>query len=270
MFLTKNINGVEIAYDESGFSEGPAVVLLTGWAHDMRLYDELLPYLTQKHWVIRANWRGHGPSRDNIEDFGIKEQVRDTLTLLDLLGVDQCFLVSHSHGGWAALELVDKMGKERARGLLMIDQIMTAPPPEFASCLKSMQSKRSWRAARRALFEDWIAHSQNKPLHDHIKYSLSSFGFEMWSLSCRVIASAYEAWDNPMGRMRQITQPPAIRHIFSHPLNKPEYRQLHERFAVEHPWFSYTDLEGETHFPSLEIPEKVAHEIEDLLRQTSE
>lgn len=269
MFCTKTINGVEIAYDESGFSEGPPIVLLTGWAHDMSLYDELLPYLAQKHWVIRVNWRGHGLSRDKIDDFGVEEQVNDTLALLGLLEVDQCLLVSHSHGGWAGLALADKMGKERVRGLLMIDQIMTPPPPEFASCLQLMQAKDTWRGARRALFEDWIAHSQNKPLHDHIRYSLSSFGYDMWSLSCRVIADAYATWGTPMGRMSKITQPPPIRHVFSHPLNRPDYRQLHKDFAEKHPWFSFTDLAGETHFPSLEIPEKVAQEIEDLLSQSN-
>ncbi|KAF5707509.1 1H-3-hydroxy-4-oxoquinaldine 2,4-dioxygenase [Fusarium globosum] len=269
MFCTKKINGVEIAYDESGFNEGPPIVLLTGWAHDMRLYDELRLCLSKNHWVIRVNYRGHGPSRDKIDDFGVEEQVADTLALLDLLDVDQCLLVSHSHGGWVGLELADRMGKERVRGLLMIDQIMTTPPPAFAVCLQEMQSKHTWRAARRALFDDWIAHSDIKPLNDHIRYSLSSFGFDMWSLSCSVIAKAYDNWGTPMGRMSKLKAPPLIRHIFSHPLNQPGYRELHDEFAQKNSWFSFTDLEGKSHFPSLEIPEKVAHEIEDLLSQST-
>lgn len=267
MFLTRKINGVEIAYSECGFGEGPAIVLLTGWAHDMSLYDDVVPHLVGKHRVVLVNYRGHGPCRDPMRDFGVEEQVNDTLALLDELRVDQFHLVSHSHGGWPALELVDKLGPERVRCLLMIDQIMTSPPPEFATCLEEMQSQHTWRAARKALFDDWTAHGDAQALKGHIRYSMSSFDYDMWSLSCRVIKRAYDAWGNPMGRMDKIANPTLIRHIFSHPLNKPEYRDLHEQFAKEHPWFSWIDLKGETHFPSLEIPAQVAHEIEDLIKQ---
>lgn len=266
MLLTKQINGVEICYDESGFSDGPAIVLLAGWAHDLRLYDELLPYLSPTHWVIRVCWRGHGPSRDSVGPFGIEEQVSDTLALLDLLEVDQFYLVSHSHGGWPALELADKLGQGRLRCLLMIDQIMTPPPPAFAKDLEAMQSKDTWRAARRALFDNWIGESQNKPVQDHFQFVMGSYGHEMWALSCQVIGKAYGTVGSPMDRMSKIANPPPIRHIFSHPLNKPEYRELHDEFAKEHSWFSYTDLKGETHFPSLEIPGKVAQEIEDMIK----
>ncbi|KAM0540643.1 hypothetical protein ACHAPJ_013554 [Fusarium lateritium] len=269
MLSSKRINGVEICYDESGYDDGPAIVLLTGWAHDVSLYNELLPYLAKKHWVIRVGWRGHGPSRDKIEDFGILEQVNDTLALLEQLGVDQFYVVSHSHGGWAALELVDSIGKPRVRGVVMIDQIMTAQPPEFEAALHNMQCAAVWRSARKSLFTDWIAHSDNQPVLDHIIFSLSSFGYDMWSLSCRVISNAYATWGSPLGRMATFSNPSPIHHIFSHPLNKPEYRQLQQDFAKKHSWFTYKDLEGETHFPSLEIPDRVAEEIEDLIRKTS-
>ncbi|KAK6210925.1 hypothetical protein LQW54_005803 [Pestalotiopsis sp. IQ-011] len=69
-----------------------------------------------------------------------------------------------------------------------------------------------------------------------------------------------------MDRMRGIANPPPIRHVFSHPLDSPAYRQLHEDLAKEHSWFSYADLEGETHFPSVEIPGKVCEQIKDLIK----
>ncbi|TPX15268.1 uncharacterized protein E0L32_004545 [Thyridium curvatum] len=265
MLLTKEINGIEICYDESGFASGPAVVLLSGWAHDLRLYNEMLPLLAPNHWVIRVCYRGHGPSRDTIADFGVEEQFHDTVALLDSLGVNQMYLVSHSHGGWPALEMADRLGKSRVLCLLMIDQIMTPPPPQFAAGLQAMQQKETWRAARQGLFQDWLAGSDSKPVKDHFLYCMGSYGYEMWSLSCRVIAAAYGAHGSPMGRMAKIASPPPIRHVFSHPLDSPEYRQLHEKFAQEHPWFSYTDLKGETHFPDLEIPDRVVEQLEDLI-----
>ena len=87
----------------------------------------------------------------------------------------------------------------------------------------------------------------------------------MWSLSCQVIEQAYQTHGSPMRRMAKMADQPLIRHIFSHPLNGPEYRRVHEDFSKEHPWFSYKDLKGETHFPSCEIPKQVCEELEDLI-----
>jgi pimeloyl-ACP methyl ester carboxylesterase len=267
MYLTKQINGVEICYDECGTADRPALVLLTGWAHDIRLYDELLSYLSHDHWVIRVCWRGHGPSRDAIDDFGVEEQISDTIGLLDALEVDKFYLVSHSHGGWPALGIADKLGRDRVLCLLMIDQIMTPPPPEFAVGLQAMQAKETWKAARQGLYDNWTAGSGNKAVENHYIYSFGSFGHRMWALSCRVIAAAYQEYGTPMRRMEMIRNPPLIRHIFSHPLNQPEYRKIHEELSRKHSWFSFADLKGETHFPSLEIPEKVALQIEQLVQE---
>jgi hypothetical protein len=66
--------------------------------------------------------------------------------------------------------------------------------------------------------------------------------------------------------MSKITSPPPIRHIFSHPLQVPEYRQLHEDYQANQPFFSFTDLGGETHFPDLEIPEKCVDQVEEMIR----
>lgn len=269
MYLTKKVNGVEICYDECGTAGGPALVLLSGWAHDLHLYDELLPYINHKYWIIRVCWRGHGQTRDDVGDFGVNEQVYDTLGLLDSLEVDKFYLVSHSHGGWPALEILDQLGKDRVLFLLMIDQIMTSPPPEFAAGLETMQAKETWKTARQSLYDSWAAGSDCKEVQNHFIYSFGSFGHRMWALSCRVIASAYQAHGTPMSRMEAIKNPPPIRHIFSHPLNKPEYRDLHEVFNQTHSWFSYADLKGNTHFPSLELPGKVAEQIDDLVQEVA-
>lgn len=266
MYLTKTINGIDICYDESGYADGPVVVLVSGWAHDLRLYDHMLPYLVRNHRVIRINWRGHAPDRNYTEDFGVNEQVKDTIGLLNELGINQFYLVSHSHGGWPALEIADKLGPDRVLRLLMVDQIMTPPPAEFAAGLGAMQDPKTWVAARKGLFENWLAGSKNQAVHDHLNYCMGSYGFHMWSLSCRVIEGAYKAHRSPMERMRKIGNPPPIRHVFSHPLEVLEYRQLHERFARENPWFSFTDLKGETHFPSVELPQRVCEELEDLIK----
>ncbi|KAK0386552.1 hypothetical protein NLU13_6387 [Sarocladium strictum] len=266
MPLVKSVNGVDICYDQAGYAEGPPIVLMSGWAHDMRLYDKMIPFLTPNHRIVRFNWRGHAPRRDYTEPFGVEEQVSDALAILEALEVDQFHLVAHSHGGWPALELADQLGGTRVLSLLMIDQIMSPPPPEFAAGLAAMQGKDTWLAARKGLFENWLSGSKHRDVHDHLTYCMGSYGHDMWALSCRVIEKAYGTHGSPMQRMKKIANPPPIRHVFSHPLKSEAYRQLHKEMAAEYPWFSFTDLKGETHFPSLEVPEKVCAEIESLIK----
>ncbi|KAH8168442.1 alpha/beta hydrolase fold domain-containing protein [Sarocladium implicatum] len=263
---TKIINGFEIAYEDAGSAQGPAVVLLTGWAHDLGLYDEMVPLLVSNHRVIRMSWRGHSPSREAVPDFGVEEQFADAIGLLEALGVQEMYLVSHSHGGWPALELADRLGAQRVRCLVMIDQIMTSPPPAFASGLKAMQEPETWIQARQDLFTHWLGASSSNPVKDHLEHNLGSFDHRMWALSCRVIEEAYGTHGSPMGRMEKMRDAPPIRHIFSHPLDVPEYRELHGKFKEEHAFFSYTDLNGETHFPDLEIPQRCVEEIEDMIK----
>lgn len=269
MYLTKTVNGVEICYDQAGFACTPPIVLVSGWAHDMRLYDRMVPLLVPKHTVVRINWRGHSINRDYEQDFGVEEQVADTIAMLKALGIDKFYLVAHSHGGWPALELADSLGKDRVLALLMIDQIMTAPPPPFQKGLMEIQDPKTWNIARQSLFENWLAGSTNEHVIDHIAYSMGSFGYHMWSLSCKVIEKAYATHTSPMSRMKKITNPPPIRHVFSHPLESQEYRKIHEDFAKENSWFSYKDVEGETHFPSVEVPESVVQQLEDLITSAS-
>lgn len=266
MPLTKTLNEVEISYDQSGYADGPPILLLTGWAHDMSLYDDMVPLLAPKHRVIRFSWRGHSPCRDYIKPFGVEEQVNDTLALLQALEVEEFHLVAHSHGTWPALELVDRLGRVRILSLLIVDEIMSPPPPVFAAGLKAMQEKDTWLAARKGLFENWLAGSKVKAVNDHLLYCMSSYGYDMWSLSCQVIEKAYETHGSPMERMKKFNDPPPIRHAFSHPINSEAYRRLHENMAADYAWFTYTDLKGDTHFPSLEIPDKVCNEIESLIR----
>ncbi len=265
MTTTMTLDGVQIAFDESGTAaHGPALVLLTGWCHDHRYYDRLVDHLVPDHRVIRISWRGHGPDRTPVSDFGVAEQVSDTIALLDALGVDTFVPVSHAHGGWAALDMAEELGPERVPRMMIVDLIMTRMPPEFRGALRAMQHPHTWQSARLGLVRSWLAGSTNDAVSDYVNHE-GGFGYDMWARSCRVIENAYERWGSPMARMEQLTHPLPVRHVFSHP-KAAAYDALHEEFSARNDWFSFTRLDGETHFPALELPAELAAEIEDFLR----
>ncbi|ADI11806.1 putative dioxygenase [Streptomyces bingchenggensis BCW-1] len=266
MINTITLNGTQIAFDEHGIpGPGPAIVLLPGWCHDHRYYDRLLRRLAPEHRVIRVNWRGHGPDRTPVADFGIAEQTADTIALLDALDMTTFVPVAHAHGGWVALEMAEELGPQRVPQLLIVDLIMTQLPPDFHFGLQAMQQRETWVMAREGLAQSWMAGSSNEHVTHHALHETGGFGFDMWSRSCRVIENAYNTWGSPMARMEQLTHPRPVRHVFAHP-KVAEYDALHEDFRSRNPWFSYTRLEGETHFPALEQPEQVAAELNDFLK----
>lgn len=135
MITTKTVNGVQIAFDDQGHEPGPVFVTLSGWAHDLRAYDGMLPYLRAAQRTVRVCWRGHGPDRNLVGDFGIDEMAADTIGLLDALEVDSFVPIAHAHGGWAALEIADRLGAQRVPAVMILDLIMTPAPPEFVTAL---------------------------------------------------------------------------------------------------------------------------------------
>lgn len=125
---TISINGTQLTFDDQGLDNGPAILLLTGWGHDHRAYDEILPYLVPHHRVIRMDWRGHGLDRTPVADFGPAEQFSDVVGLLNALSVRSFVPVAHAHAGWTALELADRLGTTRVPAVMLVDLIVTAAP----------------------------------------------------------------------------------------------------------------------------------------------
>ncbi|MER7505743.1 alpha/beta hydrolase [Nonomuraea pusilla] len=266
MTYTMTLNGAQIAFDDQGLAPGPAIVLLNGWGHDHRAYDRLVPHLLPRHRVIRVCWRGHGPDRTPVDDFGLPEQTADTIALLDALEVETFVPVAHAHGGWVALEIAERLGPERVPRLMILDLIMTPAPPEFTAGLRAIQRHETWLEGRDLLVRSWLAGSSNEAVLHHMTQECGGFGFDMWSRACRVIEGLYDTWGSPMNRMERLSEPRPIRHVFSHP-RSAAYDAAQEEFRRRNPWFSYTRLDGETHFPGVELPDEVAAELFDLLAE---
>ncbi|WP_425826800.1 alpha/beta fold hydrolase [Streptomyces fractus] len=260
---TAVVAGNPLTYDIHGDPEHPTVVLLSGWCQDHRLFDPLLPLLADTHHVIRVDWRGHGEDRTPVADFGSREQAEDVIALLERLGVDAFLPVSTSHGGWANIEIADRLGTARVPQVLVIDWIMTPAGPEFLAGLNAVQDPGTWREARQGLFDVWLGDSDHPLVRHHLDEEMAAFDFEMWARSCRVIADAYGTWGSPLRRMAAMKERRPVRHLFSQP-TEAEYARAQDTFHAEHPWFSYRMVGGETHFPTLDSPAVVAEEIRTL------
>ena len=115
---------LEIAYEETGTSGGPAVVLLHGFPYDVRAYDGVVARLASRCRVFVPYLRGYGPTRflspDTMRSGQQAALGTDLLGFLDGLGVDQAILGGYDWGGRAAC-IVSALWPERVRGLVSVN-----------------------------------------------------------------------------------------------------------------------------------------------------
>lgn len=99
--------------------EGPAVILLTGFAVGGGVWEYQVPALSGRYRVICLDNRGAGRTRAPSKAWSMSELAGDVLALMDHLGLEQAHLVGCSMGGMVAQE-VALMARERWLSLTLI------------------------------------------------------------------------------------------------------------------------------------------------------
>jgi pimeloyl-ACP methyl ester carboxylesterase len=111
------IDGRRIAYDDSGGS-GVPVVLLHGFPLDRAVWEEQMPALAARR-VIRVDLRGCGESEPSDGPALMESLAADVAGVLDALQVERTALAGHSIGGYVALAFF-RMFAERVSGLALV------------------------------------------------------------------------------------------------------------------------------------------------------
>lgn len=91
--------GGELYYEQCG--AGPAVILVHAGIADLRMWDDQLPALAERHTVVRYDTRGFGRTRSAPVAFSNRQ---DLLALMDHLDLARAALVGCSRGGMIALD----------------------------------------------------------------------------------------------------------------------------------------------------------------------
>ncbi len=156
-------SGGEMAYLDEG--DGPAVVLLHGFATSSFLWREFLPLLTGRFRVIAPDLLGSGDSACPPDaPLHIRAQAGYVGELLAHLGVDRYAVVGHASGGGVAQLLA--LDHDGVDAMVLLDSVaFDGWPPqhvlEAQARLADMNGERSeaWvEAAIHAEFERGIRH----------------------------------------------------------------------------------------------------------------
>jgi len=116
-------NGLTTHYVLEGTGEGVALVFINALGTDLRIWDRVVPHLTDRYPVLRFDKRGHGLSDCPPAPYSIRDFSTDLLGLLDQLEISQAIVAGISVGGMVALDFASSW-PERVRALVLCD---TAP-----------------------------------------------------------------------------------------------------------------------------------------------
>lgn len=100
--LCAKVNALSVACERTG--DGPALVLLHGFAVDTRMWRPQLECLSDKFTVIAWDALGAGQSPDPLETFGIGEWADCLAGILDAAGVQRARILGLSWGEILAQE----------------------------------------------------------------------------------------------------------------------------------------------------------------------
>jgi pimeloyl-ACP methyl ester carboxylesterase len=116
--LFAEVEGARVRYTDRG--EGPAVVMIHGYASSLETWDAVAPVLAKSRRVIAVDLKGFGWTDRPEGDYSPAAQAKLILALLDKLRVDRFAIVAHSWGSSVALQIALSV-PERVTRLALYD-----------------------------------------------------------------------------------------------------------------------------------------------------
>ncbi|MFI6865801.1 alpha/beta fold hydrolase [Nocardia sp. NPDC050406] len=105
---------------EDGPRDGPALLLIHGYAGSTAWWDPIVARLAAIYRVIRVDLLGHGRSAKPRDGYDMPAQGRRVAAILDRLGVKSATVVAHSMGGVVATALAEQR-PSLVTGLALLD-----------------------------------------------------------------------------------------------------------------------------------------------------
>ncbi len=147
--LTLDVAGGKLAYDVAGPTTGRPIVLIHEAIADRRMWDREFARLSERHRVVRYDFRGFGGSTPATAPYSA---IEDLEVLLDHLKLERPLLVGASMGGRVALDFV-VAHPDRVGGLLLVSPGFSGMDyPMFPSGVFEVDEKAS-KAAYQAFTE---------------------------------------------------------------------------------------------------------------------
>jgi pimeloyl-ACP methyl ester carboxylesterase len=222
---------LNIAYAESGPTDGPPVFLMHGFPYDLHAYAEVAPMLADEGCrVIVPYLRGFGPTRflsDATPRSGEQAALgADLLALMDALAVPRAVLAGYDWGGRAAC-VVAALWPGRCAGLVSFNSY------NIQNIAKAMEPDTP--ANEHSLWYQYYFHSERgrAGLTDN-RRALTKLLWKLWSPTWVFDDDTFErsapAFDNP-DFVEVVIQ--SYRHRYGLVPGDPAYAEIERRLAAQ-------------------------------------
>ena len=125
------VNGATLHAEADGAEDVPAVLLWSGARCTVRMWDRVVPRLTERFRAIRFDVRGTGsssPAADSSQ-YALDVYAKDANRVLDAFGVAHCHIWGMAWGSRAALAYC-LLHPERALSVALYDASIATPDPD--------------------------------------------------------------------------------------------------------------------------------------------
>jgi pimeloyl-ACP methyl ester carboxylesterase len=235
---------LDIAYEESGRSDGVPVMLMHGWPYDPRCYDEIVPPLAAAGCrVIVPYLRGFGPSHfvsaatpRSGQQAALGNVLRE---LMDALSIERAVLAGYDWGGRAAC-IVATLWPERVRALVSVNGYNIQDIAASVNPVAPAQEHRFW-------YQYYFHTERGRAGLQHNRRALIRYIWQIWSpnwtFDDATFARSAVSFDNP--DFVDVTIQ-SYRHRFGYAPGDPALQALEQRLAAR-PKISVTTiaLQGE-------------------------
>ena len=224
---------LEIAYEESGPTDGRPVVLLHGFPDDVRAYDGVAPPLAAAGWRVLVPYlRGYGPTRfldPRTPRSGQQAALgQDLKEFLDALGLERAALAGYDWGGRAAC-IVAALWPQRVTSLVSIGGY------NIQNIARSGEPAAPDREYR--LWYQWYFHTERgRAGLAANRRALCRLLWQLWSPNWRFDEATYErtaaSFDNP-DFVEVVIQ--SYRHRYGLAPGDPALQPIEDRLAAQPP-----------------------------------
>ena len=111
------INGIRLYFEEYG--QGVPLLLLHGFFCSGAMWSPHIAALSRRYRLIIPDYRGHGRTENDLDEFTHRQAALDLHSLLDRLGVDHLAAMGISSGGMILLHMATQR-PERIRRMALI------------------------------------------------------------------------------------------------------------------------------------------------------
>lgn len=248
MELTVPVSGGEVWADDTG-GDGPPLVLLHPGVGDSRIWDPVLPKLTEHHRVIRYDVRGYGRSPQPTVPYSLRD---DLVAVLDHFGLRRVPLVGCSMGGGTAMSLA-LADPYRVTALVLLCPDVTGYPwpeePQVDAKYETLAEAGDVEELVAFGLREWAAAGADESAVSQLRAAAPAWLTE----------DEYQRVDPPaFDRLHELDTPTVV---MVGDLDRPALIACNEGVAARIPGCRLVRMPGVDHLPPLRVPDLVANTV---------